>query len=72
MPIGDSTRLEKIYRYKTDRLPAAISVSSEKSVSTLTNPYDTPQVIVITSDYTNLHHTTKKENTYRGRTAKGY
>ena len=36
--IGDRPHLDKRARYTPDLLPAAISVASEKSVSTLTTP----------------------------------
>ena len=54
--IDDSTRLDKRACYTPDLLPAAISVASKNSVSTLTTPSDPPQVIVLNSDDTNTHH----------------
>ena len=50
MPIDDSPCPNKISHYTPDLLPAAIYVASETSVSTFTNPYDSPGVIVLTSN----------------------
>ena len=53
-------------------LPAAIYVASENSVSTFTNPYDSPELLVLTSDYPNQIHATDKDEPYHGRMKRGY
>ena len=49
MPIDNSPHLNKRARHTPDPLPAAIYVDSKKSVSTLTTPCYSPQVILLTS-----------------------
>ena len=68
--IDDISFPHKISRYTPDLLPAAISVASEKDVSTLT----TPSVFsdLIPSYDTNTLHVTKKYFPFQSRFSKGY
>ena len=58
--IFDITHLDKRPRYTPDLLPSDIYIASEKSMSTLNTPSDSPQLLVLTSDYPNHCHATKK------------
>ena len=59
----------KIARYAPDLLPAAISVASENSVSTLITPYDSPDILP-TGDPNTLH-VLKKYMPLKGRVHTG-
>ena len=65
--IDNIPHLDKRARYTPDLLPAAISVASEKSIITFTNPSDSPQHLVLTSDDTNHIRYIKKDEPYSGR-----
>ena len=58
--IDNSPHPDIRYRYTPDLIPYAISVASEKSVSTLTTPSNSPQLPVVTSNDTKPHHSTNK------------
>ena len=58
--IDNRTYPDKGSRYTPDIIPYTISVASEKSVSTLNTPSDSPQPSILTSNYPNHHHTMKK------------
>ena len=70
--IDDSPLPDKRSRYTPYLLPAAISVSSEKCVSSFTTPSDSPQVILLTSDNPNPHHAIKKDNPGHVRVKRSY
>ena len=57
-------------RYAPNLIPAAIYVASENSVSTLTNPYDYPDIIP--TDDNNTIHVLKKDVHLKGRLHRGY
>ena len=67
MDIGDSTRPNKISRYTPYQLTAIIYVASGKYVSAFTNPLDSLQVIVITSDDIHTQHNITRDNPWCGR-----
>ena len=71
MPICVITHLNKIARYNSDPLPDAIYVISGKYVSTLTNPSESPQVIVLNYDDTNTHHEITSDKPCHGRGKSG-
>ena len=48
-------------------LPDEIYVASENSVSNFIVPYDSPQLIFLTSGYLNPHYAMKKYEPYHGR-----
>ena len=56
MPIDDSFTPKKKSRYTPDTFTYNIYVVSENSVSNLTDPYEYPQVSIITSDAPNIDH----------------
>ena len=56
----------KISLYTPDIIPAAISVASEKSVSTLTTPSDSPRLLSLPSYDPKPTHSMKKYEPYRG------
>ena len=58
--------------YTPDMIPDFISISSEDSGSSLTNPFDSPQVFVLTSDYPNPHCSMNENRPVRGRIKTGY
>ena len=64
IPIDNSPRPNKRTRYISDPLPDAISITSGNSVSALTTPFDSPQVIVLNSDDPNTHHTIISDNPF--------
>ena len=68
--IDDRTHPHKRARYTPDLLPAAISVSSENSVSTLTTPSDSPDLLPF--DDPNTLHVMKKVDSFQGRVQRGY
>ena len=70
--IDDRPQLGKRYRYTTDMLLSIIYIASGKYVSTLTTPYDSSQLIILTSDDTNHFHAMKKYEPYCGRVKIGY
>ena len=70
--IADRLRPDKRARYTPDLIPDAISVSSEKSVSTLTTPSDSPRLLILTSDNNHHHHSMKKYEPYHGKMKRGY
>ena len=57
-------------RYAPNLLPATISVASEKSVSTLTTPYDLPDILP--NDGQKNVHVLKKGLPVNGRVHRGY
>ena len=59
--IDDRPQIDKRAHYILDMTPAAIYVASEKSVRTLTNPSDSPQILVLTYDDPNHRYSTKKD-----------
>ena len=68
--IDDRPLPHKIALYAPDLLPDAIYVASEKSVSTLTTPYDSPYILP--TDDTNTLHVLKKDLPLKGRVHRGY
>ena len=70
--VPNRPRLDKRSRYTPDLIPAAISVDYENSVSTLTTPSDSPQLLLLTSDDPNPCHAMKKDEPCRGRVKMGY
>ena len=64
--------MDKQARYIPDLLQSAISVASENSINTFTTPYDSPQLILLTSDDPNHHHAMKKYETYHVSMERGY
>ena len=70
--INDIPSLHKRACYTPDLIPATISVASKNSVSTLTTPYDSPQLLLVTSYDINHRHAMKKYEPYRGRVKIGY
>ena len=70
--IDDRPCLDKRARYTPDLLPAVIYVASEKYVSTLTTPSDSPQLLLLNPDYPNPLHSMKKYEPYCGRIKRGY
>ena len=58
---------DKRSRYNPDLIPAAISVASEIFVSNLTTSSDSPQLLLLTSEYPNPRHVVNKYESYRGR-----
>ena len=69
--IDDSPRLNKRYRYTSDTIPAAISVTSGNYGIMLTTPSDSPKVIVLDSDDTNTHHNIMNYNPCCARSKRG-
>ena len=65
----DPARIKKAC-YTPDLLPAAISVASENSVSTLTTPSDLPDILP--TDYHNTLHVMEKYMPLEGRVHRGY
>ena len=65
--IDDIPCLHKRDLYTPDLLPADISVASENSVITLTNPYDSIRLLLQPYDYYNLPHEMNKYEHYHGR-----
>ena len=61
MPIDDSSISNKRSRYTPDLLAAVISVASGNYASTLTTPYDSPQVILLIFDAPDTDHTITRE-----------
>ena len=72
IPIDDSPHPNKKARYTSDPLPADISVTSGKSVSTLTTPSGHPQLFEPKSDNHDVHHTIMSDKPFHGRTKRGY
>ena len=72
VPIDDGSFPDKRARYTPDLLPAAIFVTFENSVSTLTTPSDSIQFLVLAYDYPNPHHAMNKDDPYRVREKRGY
>ena len=70
--IYDRPLMDKQARYIPDLLQSAISVASENSINTFTTPYDSPQLILLTSDDPNHHHAMKKYETYHVSMERGY
>ena len=70
--IYDIPRQHKISRYNPDLLQASIYAASENYVSTLTPPYDSPQLLLLPSDDHNPTYSMNKEETYCGRVKIGY
>ena len=68
--IDDRPPGHKRARYAPNMLPAAISVASEISVSTLTTPSDSPDILP-TDDPKTLHFL-KKDVPVKGRVHRGY
>ena len=56
MPIDDSFIPNKKTHYNNDTFTYDIYVASENSVSNLTEPYDPPQVSILTSDVPKIDH----------------
>ena len=57
--IDDVPVPEKIAHYTPDLFPTAIYVASENYVSTLTNPSNSPQLLLLTYDDPNPRHDMK-------------
>ena len=70
--IDDRPHLHKRARYTPYLIPVAIYVASENYVSTFTNPYNFPQLILLPSDDYNPTHERKKYEPYRDRLKRGY
>ena len=68
----DSPYPDKKSCYNPDPLLAVIYASSENSVSNFTIHYDPLQLIVLTSDDTNLNHYINKYNPGHVRVKRGY
>ena len=68
--INDRPPPHKRAQYAPDLLPAAISVASENSVSTLTTPSDSPDLLP--NDYPNTLRVLKKDVPLKGRFRRGY
>ena len=68
--IDDRPPPHKRARYAPDLLPAAISVASENYVSTLTTPYDSPDILP-TDGPKNLH-VLKKDVPLKGKVYREY
>ena len=66
----DILRPHKRSRYTPDQLPAAISVASENSVSTLTTPSDSPDILP--SDNPNTLYVINKDAPFEVRVNRGY
>ena len=67
--IDDRAPPHKRARYAPDLFPAAISVASENSVSTLTTPSDSPDILP--ADDHNTLHVMKKDKPYSVRVKRG-
>ena len=67
--IDDRPCPHKRARYTLDLLPAAISVASENSVSNLTTPSDSPDLLP--SDDPNTLHVMNKDAPFQGRVHRG-
>ena len=72
MPIDDSCRLKKRACYTPDQIPSAISAASGRSVSNLITPYDSPQVILLTSDAPDTEHIIMRDKLGRATEKRGY
>ena len=59
-------------QYTTDKLPDAISVASEKSVSNFTTPSDSPQILLLNYDNIKPLHAINKYEPYRVRLKRVY
>ena len=70
--IDDRPLLHKRSRYTSDLIVDTISVVSKNSVSSLTNPFDSPQHLLLTYYDHNSHHAMNKYNSYHGRVKIGY
>ena len=70
--IKDKPCPDKRSGYTPDLIPAAISVSSEKIIINLINPSDSPQLLLLTSDYPYPRHIMNKDKPYRGKMKRGY
>ena len=70
--IDYSPRPVKIPQYNPDLIPDTISVASENSVSNLTTPYDSVQVLVLNSDNPIHHAAVNKYNSFHIRLKIGY
>ena len=68
--IGDIPPPHKINRCTPDLLPDAISIASENYVSTLTTPYDSPDLLP--ADASTHIHIMKKILPFQGRFNRGY
>ena len=68
--IDDIHFQDKRYRYTPDLIPAAIYVSSENFVSTLTTPSGSHKILLLTYDDTNPCNSMKKYEPYRDRVKK--
>ena len=70
--IDDRPHLGKKAWYNPDLVPDATHFPYKNYVSTLTNPADSPQPLVLTSNYPNQIHAMKKYCPYHGRVKIGY
>ena len=70
--IDDRPCLHKRERYTPDLIPVAISVTSENSVSTLTTPYDSERLFILTSDDPKPLNVILKYEIYRDRVIRYY
>ena len=58
MPIDYGPRQNKRVLYSTDMTPDVLYFAKKNTFITVTTPWDYPQVILLTFDVANAHHTT--------------